>query len=222
MQRGSPLHSPDPPYAWHCLHLELNQIVGYFSRFKEGCMYRRFIVLAVLVAVVVSVVVVQSPAQAQGGTAFTATVRAALLSVRSGPEASAIRLSVLKVGTIVTVLGRNSLGTWLEIRTSQGLVGWVSAIWLKLSSGNLTTLPLISSTGVAGIVIALRLNVRSGPESSASKVGMLRVGDVVTPLARNSAGTWLKVQTSEGLVGWVLARWVILDATMLMHLPVMS
>ncbi len=185
-------------------------------------MFRRFIVLAILVAVGSSVVVVPSPAQAQGSTAFTATIRAALLNVRNGPEASALRLSVLKAGTIVTVLGKNSLGTWLEIRTGQGLVGWVSAIWLKFSSGSLTSLPLISSTSVAGTVKALRLNIRSGPESSASKVGVLRVGDVVTPLAKNSAGTWLKVQTSEGLVGWVLARWVIMDATTLTHLPVAS
>lgn len=195
-------------------------------------MCRRFVLLISLVAVGISLVVVQSPAQAQGNVTFAAQVRAFFLNVRNGPSPSAARLSVLPLGTALTVLGRNSAGTWLQIRTGQGLVGWVSALWVRLSSGRVMTLPIVSSavaaqppTTVSGMTAAVRafgLNVRSGPATSANKIGLLRIGQVVTPLGRNSAGTWLKVQTNTGLTGWVSARWVTLAGATLMSLPVVS
>ncbi len=195
-------------------------------------MYRRLILLVSVVVVVIGLFVVHSPAQAQGNAATTAQVRAFFLNVRNGPSVSAARLSVLPLGTPLTVLGRNSAGTWLQIRTGQGLVGWVSALWVRLSSGKVMALPLVSSavttpppatvTGVTASVRAFALNVRNGPTTSAGRIGMLRIGQVVTPLGKNSAGTWLKVQTNTGLIGWVSARWVALSGATLTSLPVVS
>ncbi len=133
---------------------------------------------------------------------------------------------------MVTVLGRNTEGTWLHIRTNQGLVGWVSAAWVRLLTGSVMSLPIVAAgaiaqppttaTGVTAKVIAFFLNVRNGPSISHARIGFLQSGNTATVLGRNSAGSWLKIQTIKNLVGWVSARWVILSGTTLTSLPIVS
>src|SRR5690242_8110974 len=89
--------------------------------------------------------IVFSPVQAQSNNTLTGTVRAAVLNVRKGPSLGNAALEHIKLGTTVTVLGRNTTGTWFEVRTSDGAVGWVAALWLKLSAGSVMNVPLAAS-----------------------------------------------------------------------------
>jgi uncharacterized protein YgiM (DUF1202 family) len=190
------------------------------------------IVVGVLV---LSFVVFQSPVQAQSNDAFNATVRAAVLNVRSGPSLRSAALERLKLGTTVTVLGRNSAGTWFEVRTSQGTVGWVAALWARLSSGSVMNVPVASvstttqaaaapaGNQITATVFTLRLNLRQTPSTTATKITLLRKGAVLTILGRNSAGTWLKVQTGQATQqGWVFAHLVKLTGTTLMNVAIVS
>jgi uncharacterized protein YraI len=170
-------------------------------------MYRRFVLLIMFVAVGMSLVIVTSPAQAQATTPVTATITGSVLLVRSGPGISNALVGSLPRGTVVTVLGRDSAGTWLQIRTTQGLVGWVSSFWVKLTTGSVLDLPVVASpataqsattiTGETATVLPFQLSVRSGPGTTNPRLGHLSMGTVVTVLGRNSAGTWLKVQTTR-------------------------
>ncbi len=195
-------------------------------------MCRRLALLILVVVVGISLVVVSSPAQAQATTPVTATITGSVLIVRSGPGIGNALVGSLPRGAVVTVLGRDNAGIWLQVRTNQGLVGWVSSLWVKLSTGSVLDLPLVASsvtaqstmapTGDTARVLPSQLSIRKGPGTSNLRIGHLAMGTVVTVLGRNSAGTWLKVQTDQDLVGWVSAHWVILSQANLMSLPVVD
>ncbi len=192
-------------------------------------MYRR-LALLLLFVVGISLVVVTSPAQAT--TPVTATITGSVLIVRSGPGIGNALVGSLPRGAVVTVLGRDNAGIWLQVRTNQGLVGWVSSLWVKLSTGSVLDLPLVASsvtaqstmapTGDTARVLPSQLSIRKGPGIINLRIGHLSMGTVVTVLGRNSAGTWLKVQTDQDLVGWVSVHWVILSQANLMSLPIVE
>ncbi len=106
-------------------------------------MNRRLLILAVVVVLVLSVVVGASVRTAQAATTVTATVRAFRLNVRTGPSVRNARVARLRFGDMVTVLGRNSLGTWLKVQTAFRLIDWVSERWVRLSMGSVMNLPIM-------------------------------------------------------------------------------
>ena len=62
------------------------------------------------------------------------------------------------------------------------------------------------------VVLYASVNVRAGPGTDHAIVGTLVEGDRVAVLGRNAEGTWLRIQTQEGLLGWVSAELVRLNA----------
>src|SRR5258708_15617109 len=101
-------------------------------------MSRRVILLLVAATLLLSFVGFQSPVHAQNTPAASAMVRAFFLNVRSSPGVRLIsrlrsnRIAFLRMGATISVLGRNASAGWLKIRTSSGLVGWISARWVLL------------------------------------------------------------------------------------------
>ncbi|MFH1929143.1 MAG: PA14 domain-containing protein [Chloroflexota bacterium] len=55
-----------------------------------------------------------------------ATINAGVLNVRQGPSTSYPIVTTLRFGSKVTVLGQNQTAEWLQVRLSDGTVGWVS------------------------------------------------------------------------------------------------
>jgi lysozyme len=51
-------------------------------------------------------------------------------------------------------------------------------------------------------VIALLLNVRSGPGKSFEPTGFMKQGDVADALATSSDGGWIQIHRGDGLTGW--------------------
>jgi uncharacterized protein YraI len=58
------------------------------------------------------------------------------------------------------------------------------------------------------IVNASRVNLRSGPGAGFPSLAQLEFGQLVTPISRNSDGSWVQVQLIGGLTGWVNARYL--------------
>lgn len=71
----------------------------------------------------------------------TASVRTYALNVRTGPGIAYTRLTTLSNAQVVTVIGRNSSGTWLKIITPSGVTGWSNASFLRVPF-NIMTLPV--------------------------------------------------------------------------------
>ena len=127
----------------------------------------------------------------------TATVNADVLNVRSGKGTDTSIVGTIRNGETVTVLD-NSDATWVKIKTSSGLEGYVHRDYLNFGSnaggGN--------STVKYAQVTADVLNVRSGMGTEYSKIGSVSYGEIVEVLDDSNAG-WAKIKTSSGLEGYV-------------------
>lgn len=67
-----------------------------------------------------------------GGIPPVATVvNCYYLNVRNGPGVGYTVVEIVSRGTQVHLLGRNSAGTWIQIRTPAGHVGWVNGFYLS-------------------------------------------------------------------------------------------
>jgi uncharacterized protein YraI len=73
----------------------------------------------------------------------TATVGSsvAFLNLRTGPGTSFDVIEALPAGTVVTLVGRNSSSSWLQVRTAEGVVGWMSTPFL-VTSVPISSLPV--------------------------------------------------------------------------------
>jgi uncharacterized protein YgiM (DUF1202 family) len=78
-----------------------------------------------------------------GGVPTAVVINCLYLNVRSGPGVSNGVVTVIQVGTTVSLLGRNSSSTWARIQLTNGTTGWVNAGYLNPSVS-------ISSLPVAG------------------------------------------------------------------------
>ena len=72
-----------------------------------------------------------------------ASVQNAGVNVRSGPGTTFDVIGGLVTNDVVTVVGRTSDGSWLEIVTSKGLKGWVYAAVVSVT-GTTSNLPVVT------------------------------------------------------------------------------
>ena len=123
-------------------------------------------------------------------------VTASVLNVRSEPSTDAERVGTLKKGAEVVI--NETLDGWYLI-TAGDLTGYVSAEYISLDG----TVP------EEGLVLYSALNVRTGPGTSYSRIGTLKMGSTVTVLGES--GGWYKV-SSGSLTGYASAKYIsILD-----------
>ena len=135
----------------------------------------------------------------------TAVVASGALNVRSGPSVNFSVLVKVYNGTSMTAIGRNSANSWLKVRLSSGQEGWVNAslVYLNVAIGSLPLADAPPAPAPTAIVASGELNVRSGPGTGYGVLAVLRNGDSVSLLARNSSTTWVKIRTAAAVEGWV-------------------
>lgn len=157
------------------------------------------------------------------GDAATATVTGAgTLNVRSGPGTEFSLLGTLPDGQSVTLEGRSTDATWLQVTLLDGQLGWVSAQFLT-SAVALTNVPVAETavavqsvspapnTGGATIgVVAVTgtLNVRFGPGVTFTSFAALTNGENVTLEGRSADGAWIQVRLADGRLGWVSSQYL--------------
>lgn len=79
---------------------------------------------------------------------ITATVNVAVLNLRAGPSKSSAVLTRLTEGQTVLVLGRSTNSYWLNVRSTEGLTGWVYEPMVNVSAA-VETLPVTEARGGA-------------------------------------------------------------------------
>lgn len=144
----------------------------------------------------------------------SATITIGSLNVRSGPGLGYSVLGQVHLGEVVTLLGRNSEGTWVKIPTYGGLnEGWISVAYIQANVA-INNLPVLSTstpttpttpTSSTGVVNTSVANVRHGPGLAYTVITTVRFGTTVTLIGRNSANTWLHVRLANGTQGWISA-----------------
>jgi len=148
-----------------------------------------------------------------------AYINSYILNVRYGPGINFDVITTQTRYSIVQLLGRNADATWVKVRLSNGIEGWMSSTYLV---GNVAfgSLPLIDASGNqipttpppagsgTGTVITGRLNVRYGPGINFGVFTVAINGQNLTLIARNSGNSWLKVKLADGRIGWVSAAYI--------------
>ena len=129
------------------------------------------------------------------------------VNMRSGPSTSNGVLQVIAPNETVTASGTVQ-GGWYQVTTSKGLTGWVYGTYLRAttaSSGSGTSTPPATggaSTTASGQATATGdVNIRSGPGTSYSIVGVARKGSTV-PTTGVTNGGWTQVLVS-GTARWI-------------------
>jgi uncharacterized protein YraI len=143
----------------------------------------------------------------------TGYVTAHRLNVRAGPSLHHSLMGILMRGRWVSLIGRDTTSTWLQIRLPDNSQGWVSAryIW---SGVPIYTLPVTGGPvpnpipDTIGYVKVPKLNVRSGPGMHYGIMGWLYRYQRVRVLDRSYEGKWLEVEISPNYQGWVYARYI--------------
>lgn len=143
----------------------------------------------------------------------TGYVTAYRLNVRTGPGLHHSLVGVLNRGRWISLIGRDTTSTWLQIRLPDNSLGWVSARFIR-SRMPIHTLPVIGgpvpnpSPERFGYVAVPKLNVRSGPGMHYGIMGWLYRYQRVRVLDRSDDGRWLEVEIAPNYQGWVYARYI--------------
>ncbi|MGH2538086.1 MAG: SH3 domain-containing protein [Candidatus Promineifilaceae bacterium] len=146
------------------------------------------------------------PAEAPAQEA-TAVVATGALNVRSGPGRSYAKVTVVVFGQDVKLLRRNADGSWVQVRLSDGVEGWVNFGMLE-STVDVLSLPVEGAAApqATAVIDISSLNVRRGPGVLHPIVIIARRGDSVALLGRNAEATWVQIRTPSAAVGWVNIR----------------
>lgn len=130
------------------------------------------------------------------------SVTANVLNVRTGPGTDTAVARQVRQGTVLPVLGRNEAGTWLQVRTADGIVGWVSAQYVtSQASAEATPTPAATATSVAAPAPAAQAQVpaATGMTGREDRLVELRASAL---LAVYRLRTWW-----QGLARAAQARW---------------
>lgn len=166
------------------------------------------------------------PPQPQQPSGATATIAAFRLNVREAPSATAAILTRVNRNEVYPIIGRNSSSTWYQINAN-GIIGWVSGGYIVIANGaNIpvvgagapaptpapTTPPaVVSPTGITATATPFNVNMRQGPGTSFSRVGLLPRGQTAAVIGRNAANTWWQIEYN-GIRGWVSAQFAPLNS----------
>lgn len=136
------------------------------------------------------------------------------LRLRAGAGTSAAIVARLAGGTTLTVTG-GPVGaegyTWYPVTTAAGASGWVACDFIAWGVGGGT----IGGTGggygagASVVVDADRLNLRSAPGTEAAVIGILTAGTPLTVAGGPepaSGYAWYRVETGDGMTGWVIGE----------------
>ena len=145
-----------------------------------------------------------------------ATIATGSLNVRSGPGLGYNVLGQVHLGQVVTLLGRNSEGTWVKIPIFGGLSeGWISVAYIQANVA-ISSLPVVGGTPTlssVGVVNTGAANVRSGPGLEYTSITTAGLGTTVTLIGRNSVGNWLQVRLANGTQGWINASLLTINVS---------
>ncbi|MGE5543702.1 MAG: N-acetylmuramoyl-L-alanine amidase [Bacillota bacterium] len=126
----------------------------------------------------------------------TGTVTGSVVNVRAGAGTQYAKKGSVTRGATVTVLGQQA--SWINIRLSNGVTGWIHADYLQVAADPAPGTAVSGVTNGSKIeVTGNTVNLRQGPGTNYSTQGQVKKGDQL-PLLGEKEG-WYKVQTSRGV-----------------------
>lgn len=188
---------------------------------QEGYVYARYIE-----------VTQDEQSSASMDTVGSGVVNVSALNVREEASTSSLCLGTIKMGTIVSVLGKSSDGQWYQISVSingRTVIAYAYAQYITLTGNNSASSgesdengtvteqsPNTSSLIGTGVVNVYSLNVRSSASTSTSIVGGLKRDAQVEILSQ--LDEWYQIR-ANGVAGYVFAQYVTVTSNMTSQVP---
>jgi LysM repeat protein len=132
---------------------------------------------------------------AQAGSA--AAVNTGTLNIRSGPGVIFSILGKLQYNEQITLIGKASSGTWVQIRTVGGTVGWVNSILIR-TYADFSLLPVTYDTSI--IVPPQTVPPPNGGNVGGTVTYIVKTGDTLQTIARRYGTTWQAIAANNNLV----------------------
>lgn len=148
-----------------------------------------------LLALVVGLVVPALGVSAQAGSA--AAVNTGTLNIRSGPGVIFSILGKLQYNEQITLIGKASSGTWVQIRTVGGTVGWVNSIHIR-TYADFSLLPVTYDTSI--IVPPQTVPPPNGGNVGGTVTYVVKTGDTLQTIARRYGTTWQAIAANNNLI----------------------
>jgi len=154
----------------------------------------------------------------------------ARVNVRERPTTASESVSTIPNNTEVEIIGKDAAEKWYQIQFDlpggERAEGWVSAEFVLTDSK--PNVPVVAGNdpaengGEGNGQITQQVNVRLGPGTDFTALGLLNVGDAVVLRGKNLGGTWLQIDYESGNdgKGWVFAAYV--ESDILDDLPVVG
>lgn len=140
-------------------------------------------------------------------------VMSAYLNVRTGPGINYAVLGVASGGSQLPIVGRTADSTWYQVQTIYG-AGWVYAGYVvarnEYGASPVTTASAATAevAGPIGVVNTGALNIRSGPGSQYTSLGVMAGGTETQIVGRTLDWTWWLLDTPVG-TGWANAIYIV-------------
>ena len=148
-----------------------------------------------LLALVVGLIVPALGVSAQAGSA--AAVNTGTLNIRSGPGVIFSIIGKLQYNEQITLIGKASSGTWVQIRTVGGTVGWVNSILIR-TYADFSLLPVTYDTSI--IVPPQTVPPPNGGNVGGTVTYIVKTGDTLQTIARRFGTTWQAIAAANNLV----------------------
>jgi SH3-like domain-containing protein len=148
-------------------------------------------------------------------------VREAGLQLRDGPGTNYVPLTSLKVDTQLELI--EIYQDWYHVGIPGSYDGWVKGEFLSIDTGIVQRL-LVAETipdpnpALIGRVVDNKVNLRKGPDSRYSKVGMVNA-DIQFDLI-GKYKDWVRVRLPDGTKAWVFGDLVSASAHVMRRVPV--
>jgi SpoIID/LytB domain protein len=162
--------------------------------------YKRLIVLCLLVGIAVAVVFLLPKAAGAEEVVVTGDV----VNLRSGPGTGYAVVGRVAKGQQLAVLERR--GDWCRVRLSSGQVAWIAGWLVKTRAGSPTPGTGGGTLPAAVEVTGSYVNLRSGPGTGYARVGEASRGARLA--VEGKSGEWYRVRLQSGSLAWI-AGWLV-------------
>lgn len=151
--------------------------------------------LLVVLALIVSMVVPAMGVAAQAGS--LAAVNTGRLNVRTGPGVQFKDITSVPYNTTVTLIGRASKGTWVQIQLASGQQGWVNSTLLR-TYADLSLLPVTYNSDATPSPTT-DVPPPNGTPNTGTKTYVVKAGDDLKSIAARFGTTWQILAAVNGL-----------------------
>src|ERR1041384_5581070 len=143
--------------------------------------------LLVILALVVSLIIPTMGVAAQAGS--LAAVNTGRLNVRTGPGIEFKDITSIPYNTTVTLIGRASKGTWVQIQLASGQQGWVNSTLLR-TYADLSLLPITYNSDQVPPPTTNIPPPNGNPGGGTTRTYVVRAGDDLKTIAARFGTTW--------------------------------